>query len=143
MRKAIFLFFLLLGIGIGFLSARHDGLGLQSIMMAVGAMFGGAIGGGLSQIGKRKLGGPELLGDEEIEPIPGGGLLIVISLRITGETKVSRPLRACRTLSQTSMCSTLIELAEVITFGVHLSQRFWLLLQVELHPRLPACQFAS
>ncbi|UEC01788.1 hypothetical protein [Burkholderia vietnamiensis] len=73
MRKAIFLFFLLLGIGIGFLSARHDGLGLQSIMMAVGAMFGGAIGGGLSQIGKRKLGGPELLGDEEIEPIPGGG----------------------------------------------------------------------
>ncbi len=50
MRKAIFLFFLLLGIGLGYLPARHDDWGLRIVMMAVGALFGGAIGGGLSQI---------------------------------------------------------------------------------------------
>ena len=52
MRKTIFLFFLLLGIGLGYLPARHDDWGLKIVMMAVGALFGGAIGGGLSQIGK-------------------------------------------------------------------------------------------
>ncbi|WP_406625156.1 hypothetical protein [Acidovorax sp. SDU_ACID1] len=73
MRKAIFLFFLLLGIGIGLLSAWPDGWGLRIVMMAVGALFGGAIGGGLSQIGKRQSGRRRLLTEEEIEPIPGGG----------------------------------------------------------------------
>jgi len=72
MRKAIFLFFLLLGIGAGYLSARNDDWGLRIGMMAVGAMFGGAIGGGLSQIGKRQPRRP-LLTEEEIEPIPGMG----------------------------------------------------------------------
>ncbi|PND33880.1 hypothetical protein C1I89_06375 [Achromobacter pulmonis] len=73
MRKAIFLFFLLLGISIGLLSAWTDGWGLRIVMMAVGALFGGAIGGGLSQIGKRQPARRRLLTEEEIEPIPGGG----------------------------------------------------------------------
>lgn len=72
MRKAIFLFFLLLGIGLGLLSARNDDWGLRIVMMAVGALFGGAIGGGLSQIGKRH-GRRRLLTEDEIEPIPGSG----------------------------------------------------------------------
>lgn len=73
MRKAVFLFFLLLGIGIGLLSARHDGWGLRMVMMSVGALFGGAFGGGLSQIGKRQRRSLRSLTEEEIEPIPGGG----------------------------------------------------------------------
>jgi hypothetical protein len=73
MRKAIFLFFLLLGIGAGYLPARNDDWGLRIVMMAVGALFGGAVGGGLSQIGKRQPHRRRLLTEEEIEPIPGGG----------------------------------------------------------------------
>lgn len=72
MRRAIFLFFLTLGIGFGLLSARNDDWGLRLVMMAVGALFGGAIGGGLSQLGKRHPGGRRLLTEEDIEPIPGG-----------------------------------------------------------------------
>lgn len=72
MRKAVFLFFLLLGIGIGYLPARNDDWGLKIVMMAVGALFGGAIGGGLSQIGKQASNRRRLLTEEEIEPIPGG-----------------------------------------------------------------------
>lgn len=72
MRKAIFLFFLLLGIGVGYLPARNDDWGLRIVMMAVGALFGGAIGGGLSQIGKRQRRLP-LRTEEENEPIPGMG----------------------------------------------------------------------
>ncbi len=71
MRKATFLFFLLLGVGAGYLSARNDDWGLRIGMMAVGAMFGGAIGGGLSQIGRRQRRLP-LQTEEELEPIPGG-----------------------------------------------------------------------
>ncbi|AEF88708.1 hypothetical protein DelCs14_1679 [Delftia sp. Cs1-4] len=74
MRKAIFLLFLLLGIGAGYLPARNDDWGLRIVMMAVGALFGGAIGGGISQIGKQQ---PKLSRqwrtEEEIEPIPGMG----------------------------------------------------------------------
>lgn len=73
MRKAIFLFFLLLGIGAGYLSARNDDWGLRIVMMTVGALFGGAIGGGLSQIGKSRRPSSRLLTEEEIEPIPGSG----------------------------------------------------------------------
>jgi len=72
LRKAIFLFFLLLGVGAGYLSVRDDDWGLRGVMMAVGALFGGAIGGGLSQIGKgRSARRPPT--EEEIEPIPGMG----------------------------------------------------------------------
>jgi hypothetical protein len=71
MRRVIFLFFLLLGAGVGYLSARNDDWGLRLVMMAVGALFGGAIGGGLSQIGKRQR-RLTLETEEELEPIPGG-----------------------------------------------------------------------
>lgn len=73
MRKAIFVFFLLLGVGAGYLPARNDDWGLRIVMMAVGALFGGAIGGGLSRIGKQQ---PRHLLDteEEIESIPGVGM---------------------------------------------------------------------
>lgn len=73
MRKAIFLFFLLLGIGAGFLSARNDDGGLRIVTMAVGALFGGAIGGGLSQIGKRRAKSRHWRTEEEVEPILGMG----------------------------------------------------------------------
>lgn len=74
MRKAIFLFFLLLGIGAGYLSARNDDWGLRIGMIVVGSLFGGAIGGGLSQIGKPNVKiQRQWRTEEEIEPIPGGG----------------------------------------------------------------------
>lgn len=73
MRKAIFLFFLLLGIGAGYLSARNDDWGLRIVMMSVGALFGGAVGGGLSQIGTRRSKARHWRTEEEIEPIPGMG----------------------------------------------------------------------
>lgn len=74
MRKLIFLLCLAVGIGLGWLSARYDEIGLQIGMMAVGALFGGALGGGLSQIGARKSHRLPLLTDEELNPIPGMGL---------------------------------------------------------------------
>lgn len=74
MRRAIFLFFLLLGIGVGYLPAHNDDWGLRVVMMAVGALFGGAIGGGLSQIGKRQTTrARHWQTEEESEPIPGMG----------------------------------------------------------------------
>jgi hypothetical protein len=73
MRKAIFLFSLLLGIGAGYLPARHEDWGVRIVMMALGALFGGAIGGGLSQIGRRQTKGRHWRTEEEIEPIPGMG----------------------------------------------------------------------
>lgn len=73
MRRASFLFFVLVGVGIGLLTARDGDWGLRAVMMGVGALFGGAIGGGLSQIGKWQPSRSRLLTEEEIEPIPGGG----------------------------------------------------------------------
>nr|WP_297383278.1 hypothetical protein [uncultured Roseateles sp.] len=73
MRKAIFLFFLLLGIGAGYLSARNDDWGLRIVMMTVGALFGGAVGGGLSRVGMRQSKDHRWRTEEEIEPIPGMG----------------------------------------------------------------------
>lgn len=73
MRKAIFLFFLLLGIGAGYLPARNDDWGLRIVMMVVGALFGGAIGGGLSQIGKRQRRLPHRR-EEELDAIPRMGM---------------------------------------------------------------------
>lgn len=51
MRKAVFLFFLLAGVGAGLLSAAEDGWDLRIFMMGIGALCGGLIGGVLSQIG--------------------------------------------------------------------------------------------
>lgn len=73
MRKAVFLCFLLLGIGAGYQSASEGGWGLRTVMMAVGALFGGAVGGGLSRIGMRQTTGRHWRTEEEIEPIPGMG----------------------------------------------------------------------
>lgn len=74
MRKVIFLFFLLLGIGAGCLSALNDDWGLRVGMMAVGGLFGGAIGGGLSQLGKPQAKFRRQWRTEaEIEPIAGIG----------------------------------------------------------------------
>jgi len=56
MRKAVFIFFLSLGIAAGALATRGDDWGLSAVMMVVGALFGAAIGGGLASIGKRQRG---------------------------------------------------------------------------------------
>lgn len=72
MRKAVFLFFLSLGIAAGALATIGDDWGLSAIMMAVGALFGAAIGGGLAGIGKRQQ-RLVLRTEEEIDPIPGMG----------------------------------------------------------------------
>ena len=74
MRKLIFLLFLAIGIGLGWLSALHDEIGLQIGMMIVGAMFGGAVGGALSQIGSRNPNLLPLQTEEERNPIPGMGM---------------------------------------------------------------------
>jgi hypothetical protein len=74
MRKLVFLLFLAIGIGLGWLSARHDEIGLQIGMMLVGALFGGAVGGGLSQLGARSPHRQRLPTEEELRPIPGMGL---------------------------------------------------------------------
>ena len=74
MRKAIFLLFLLLGIGAGYLPARNDDWGVRIVMMTVGALFGGAVGGGLSQMGRGRSRRLPLQTDDEIEPIPGMGV---------------------------------------------------------------------
>lgn len=71
MRKAIFTFFLLLGIGCGLLSAWNDDWGMRIVMIAVGAMFGFAVGGGISRIGTNRH--ERMLEiDEELEPVAGG-----------------------------------------------------------------------
>lgn len=74
MRKLLFPLCLAAGIGLGWLSARHNAPGLQIGMALVGAMFGGAIGGGVSQIGARNSRVRRLRTEEEIEPIPGTGM---------------------------------------------------------------------
>lgn len=73
-RKLIFLLFLTIGVGLGWLSTLRDEIGLQIGMMIVGAMFGGAVGGTLSQIRSRSPNLRHLLTEEEIEPIPGMGM---------------------------------------------------------------------
>lgn len=73
MRKVITLVFGVLGIGAGWLSANDVEGGAQIVMMAVGALFGGGIGGGLAQMGKRprteKGSDPA---EDDFELIPGG-----------------------------------------------------------------------
>lgn len=68
-RKAIFAVVLLLGVGCGLLSAWNDDWGLRIVMMSVGALFGGTIGAGLSQVGARRRRVPNEA-DEEAEVIP-------------------------------------------------------------------------
>lgn len=73
MRKLVFFLFLSAGIALGWLSSRHDDVGLQIVMMLVGALSGGAIGGGLSQIGARNSSLRRMPTEEELHPIPGMG----------------------------------------------------------------------
>ena len=72
MRKAVFIFFLSLGIAAGAFATKGDDWGLSAVMMIVGALFGAAIGGGLASIGRRV---PRLAlrTEEEMDPIPGMG----------------------------------------------------------------------
>lgn len=97
MRKLIFLLFLAAGIGLGWLSARHDETGLQVGMMIVGAMFGGAVGGALSQIGSRNPNLLPLLTEEERNPIPGMGTssrdMAANFCRDQGRLPFEKPLR--------------------------------------------------
>ena len=72
MRRAVFIFFLSLGIAAGALASRGDDWGLSAIMMTVGALFGAAIGGGLANIGKRQR-RLALSAEGENDPIPGMG----------------------------------------------------------------------
>lgn len=72
MQKAVFIFFLSLGIAAGALATRGDGWGLSAVMMGVGALFGAAIGGGLASLGKRQR-RFALRTEVEIDPIPGMG----------------------------------------------------------------------
>ncbi len=72
MRKAVFIFFLALGIAMGALATRGDDWGLSAVMMAVGALFGAAVGGGLANIGKPQR-WQALRTEDEIDPIPGMG----------------------------------------------------------------------
>lgn len=75
MRKIVFLFFLLLGIGAGYLPARNDDWGLRIVMMAVGALFGGAIGGALSRIGRHRPRRRVGRSTEELDPIAGSDMM--------------------------------------------------------------------
>lgn len=73
MRKAIFLFFLLLGIGGGLLASYQDSWGGRVVFMVLGAVVFGLIGGALSQIGKPwRWSSRPALTEEELHPIPGG-----------------------------------------------------------------------
>lgn len=72
MRKAVFIFFLSLGIAVGAMATKGDDWGLSAVMMGVGALFGAAVGGCLASIGKRQRGLP-LRTEEEIDPVPGMG----------------------------------------------------------------------
>ncbi|KQP23400.1 hypothetical protein [Pseudorhodoferax sp. Leaf267] len=74
MRKLVFLVVFMTGVGLGWLSARHDATGLQIGMMAVGALFGAAIGGGLCQIGLRRPWQRPIPTEEEMHPIPRMGM---------------------------------------------------------------------
>ncbi|MDY0012205.1 MAG: hypothetical protein RBS40_04860 [Rhodocyclaceae bacterium] len=72
MRRAVFIIFLALGVGVGLLSALDGDWGLRIVMMAVGALFGGAVGGGLANLGRRR-GLVPLQSEEEANLIPGMG----------------------------------------------------------------------
>ena len=53
MRKAIFVFFIMLGAAVGLFASLHGDLGLKIVMTGIGALFGTAIGGVLYGRGHR------------------------------------------------------------------------------------------
>lgn len=54
MRKAIFIGFIALGAALGLFSVMSESVGVQVVMASVGAIAGVAIGGALSNVGKRR-----------------------------------------------------------------------------------------
>ncbi|MGQ0597203.1 hypothetical protein [Aquabacterium sp.] len=54
MQRAIFIGFLILGVIAGLLSAWYDRWGMKLAMIAIGALVGSAIGGGLANLVQRK-----------------------------------------------------------------------------------------
>ncbi len=54
MRKLIFFAFVAIGALVGLLSAANDDWATRAVMAAVGSLFGAAIGGALSFVGKNK-----------------------------------------------------------------------------------------
>ena len=53
MRKLIFIIFVVLGAVVGLISAAMDDWATRAVMMGVGALFGAAVGGGLTRMGSR------------------------------------------------------------------------------------------
>ena len=51
MRKAIFVFFIMLGAAVGLFASLNGDLGLKIVMTGTGALFGTAIGGGSQVVG--------------------------------------------------------------------------------------------
>lgn len=54
MRKAVFIFFILLGSAVGVFAALGEGTGLKVILGCIGAVAGAAIGGALARIGRQR-----------------------------------------------------------------------------------------
>jgi hypothetical protein len=69
MRRAILIVVLLIGVAIGLVAAWREDWITRVVMMAVGALFGGSIGAGLSKIGLVSRALPEQ-GDDDM--FPGG-----------------------------------------------------------------------
>lgn len=53
MRKGTLVVGLILGACVGLLTSLSEGMGLQLVMMSIGAVAGVAVGGAISHIGKR------------------------------------------------------------------------------------------
>jgi hypothetical protein len=69
MRKLIFIGIVAIGALVGLLSAFHDDWATRVVMAAVGALFGAAVGGAVTRIGRSKMALPW-----ERHPIPGMGV---------------------------------------------------------------------
>jgi hypothetical protein len=69
MRKLIFTSFVAVGAIVGLVSAIHDDLGTRGVMVMVGALFGAAIGGGVTRLGRPRE--PE---NRPRDPIPALGM---------------------------------------------------------------------
>lgn len=53
MRKLTFIVFVALGVVVGLVSAAKDDWATRAVMMGIGALFGAAVGGGLTRMGSR------------------------------------------------------------------------------------------
>lgn len=69
MRKLIFFGFVVISALVGLLSATGDDWPTRAVLVAVGALFGAAIGGAATQLGRSKKSLPW-----HTDPIPGMGV---------------------------------------------------------------------